>query len=278
MPETRAVVVTGASRGIGRALVRLLDERGYRVFPGVRTEEDANALSAEGSDRITPVQLDVSEHASIVAARAVVARTVSDGGLHALVNNAGIVIAGPLEGLAAADLRRQFDVNVVGAMETIQAFLPLIRHARGRIINVSSVSGRVATRFVGAYAASKFALEGMSDAMRLELRYWGIPVVLVEPGAVATDIWETSRTRAVSRWRDAPPDVQRLYDRVIRRMSERTKPPARAIAPHRIARTIERAVSAGIPRSRYIVGWDARIGILLKAILPTPLMDRLLTR
>lgn len=278
MPETRAVVVTGASRGIGRAVVRFLDERGYRVFAGIRHAPDAAALTAEGSGRITPIRIDVTDAGSLAAARASVEGALGTTGLHALVNNAGVVMAGPLEGISAADVRHQFDVNVVGVLQATQAFLPLIRRGHGRVVNVSSVSGRVATRFVGAYAASKFALEALSDALRLELRYWRIPVVLVEPGAVATDIWETSRTRAVNVWQEAPPEVRKLYERVIQRMAERTKPPSRAIPAQRVARTIGRAVAAASPRARYTVGWDARLGILLAAMLPTPLMDRLLTR
>jgi len=278
MAEQQSVVVTGASRGIGRAIVRLLDRRGYRVFAGVRNDDDAESLTAEGSGRVLPIRLDVAHSASVREAGAMVRNSVQDGGIRALVNNAGIVMAGPLEGLAIDDLRRQLEVNVVGVLETTQIFLPLIRTGGGRIVNVSSVSGRVATRFVGAYAASKFGLEGMSDALRLELRYWGIPVVLIEPGAVKTDIWQTSRTRAADAWQSSDPAVRQRYHRVVQRMAEQTDPPARAIGPERVAQVIARAVVARRPRARYVVGWDARIGIAARWALPTRVLDRLLCR
>src|SRR5579862_2288927 len=182
----RAVLITGASTGIGAACALYLDARGFRVFAGVRNPADGEALRARSSSRLAPVLLDVTNSDSLRDAAAVINETVSETGLHGLVNNAGIAVGGPLEVLPLDDLRRQFEVNVVGQLAVTQAMLPLLRKARGRIVNMGSIVGRAPVPLVGAYSMSKAAVAAMTTALRLELDLWGIDVSLIEPGAIAT--------------------------------------------------------------------------------------------
>jgi NAD(P)-dependent dehydrogenase (short-subunit alcohol dehydrogenase family) len=177
-PGAKAVLVTGASTGIGEACALRLAARGIRVFAGVRSESDGASLRQRASDGLTPVLIDVTVPDAIALARGTVADLVGPEGLAGLVNNAGVV----------DEVRKEFDVNVFGAIAVTQAFLPLLRGGRGRIVNMSSISGRIALPFAGPYAASKFALEAISDSWRVELRPWGIRVAIVEPGEVDTPI------------------------------------------------------------------------------------------
>jgi NAD(P)-dependent dehydrogenase (short-subunit alcohol dehydrogenase family) len=242
------------------------------VFAGYRDAADADTLRQQASDRLTLIELDVTN----VAHQLRVAEVVGPS-LDALINNAGIVVAGPLEFIPSDQLDLQVAINVHGPVALIQRLLPALRTARGRIINVSSVNGRVSTPFSTPYSASKFALEAFSDGLRVELRPWGIQTVLIEPGAIATPLWDTSRDRAVRISGRFPEPAHRLYGRVIAALG-RVRIPGRATSPDRVARVIVRALSARRPRARYVVGWDARLGLLLKALLPTRWFDALLAR
>jgi len=277
MPAAGTVLVTGTSKGIGRACARDLHARGFRVFAGVRTDADAEALRAAADDRLVPLLLDVTRPADIAAAGDLLRSRVGPAGLWGLVNNAGIAVAGPIEYLPPQEVRRQFEVNVFGTLELTQTCLPLLRTARGRIVNVSSVNGRVVSPFNGAYSASKFALEALSDALRLELRRTGIQVVVVQPGAIRTPIWDTAREEAQRLAERYPRAAWSHYGRVLERLAK-VGTPRRALAPERIATVIARALLARHPRARYHVGWDARAGILAARMLPTRLLDALLTR
>ncbi len=275
----QSVLITGASSGIGEATALRLDARGFRVFAGVRNEDAAQALRERASERLTPLMLDVTDDSTI--ARAV--ETVSHAGadrILGIVNNAGIVMPGPLEFLPLDDVRMQLEVNVVGVLAVTQAFLPLLRASgNGRIVNISSINGRMAFRFIGSYVASKFALEGMSDTLRMELRRWNIRVVVIEPGAVATPIFDVSRRRGKTIADRMPKRAEELYPRVLSAMrDQRGRTPRRAIAPDRVARVIERALTARRPKTRYLVGRDAKLGARAAALLPDRLLDRLLTR
>jgi NAD(P)-dependent dehydrogenase (short-subunit alcohol dehydrogenase family) len=208
-PTAPTVVVTGASKGIGAAVARRLAADGYRVVAGVRRAGDAEALRAELGERVVPALLDVTDPEAVAATAALVGREVGEHGLAGLVNNAGIAVAAPLEFLPPEELRRQLEVNVVGPHAVTKALLPLLRRGRGRIVNVGSVGDRIASPLTGAYAASKFALRALTDALRLELSRWGIAVVLVEPGSTATPIWETSLAAAERLRRTLPPAAAR---------------------------------------------------------------------
>jgi NAD(P)-dependent dehydrogenase (short-subunit alcohol dehydrogenase family) len=278
-----AVLVTGASKGIGEACVLLLAQRGYHVFAGVRREQDGAALQRAGGATITPLMLDVTDAEQVATAAAQVA-SATGGRLQALVNNAGVAVAGPLEFLPVGDLRRQLEINVVGQLAVTQAFLPLLRATReatadrraGRIIFMSSVSGRSSLPFIGAYGASKFALEAAADALRIELLPFGLRVVLVEPGVIATPIWETSAGRAREAIARMPPEARQYYGRDMDAVLDRTSRNMRGLPAGRVADAVLRAMEARRPRSRYIVGSDARARIALESLLPSRLRDWLI--
>jgi NAD(P)-dependent dehydrogenase (short-subunit alcohol dehydrogenase family) len=273
-----AVLITGASTGIGRACALHLDGLGWRVFAGVRKTADSEALAADASARLSPVTLDVTDPDSIASALAEVARSVPEG-LRGLVNNAGTAVGGPLEFLPIDDLRQQLEINVVGPVAVAQAALESLRRARGRVINMSSVGGRTVLPFVGPYAASKFALEAITDALRRELRPWGIEVVAIEPGSIATPIWSKGQSQFEEQSTRLPQRANELYGpRAARMAALAQRTGARGLPPEAVARTVTRALTARRPRTRYLVGREARIQVTAFTVLPDRMVDRLLDR
>lgn len=274
----KAVVITGASTGIGAACAWHLDRLGFTVLAGVRRMEDGEALKAQASARLQPIILDVTDAKSIEQARQGVAELVGARGLAGLVNNAGIAVAGPLEAVPIADLRLQFEVNVIGQVAVIQAFLPLLRQGRGRIVNMGSIAGRAAMPVMGPYSASKFALEALTDALRLEVQQWGIQVSIVEPGAIATPIWTKSGAKAEELETVTSEDLKALYAGVIAGVRARVaEAAARAIPPDAVAQAVEHALTASCPKTRYLVGRDAKVRALMIKLLPDRWSDRLMT-
>jgi len=269
-----AVVVTGTSTGIGRACALALDAQGFRVFAGVRKEEDAAALLRVGSDRLTPVFVDVTDAASIAAAGGTVARAVGDAGLAGLVNNAGVGIVGPLEYLPPEDLRRQLDVNVVGQLAVTQAFLPLLHRGRGRVVNIGSVGGKLALPFGGALCASKYALEALTDALRLELRPWGIHVCLVEPGSIHTEAVDKTLGQGERTAEALARDGHDWYADALRRFATvAAKRERDGSPPSVVAAAVVHALTADAPRTRYPVGAHARLLTTLPRVLPNRALD-----
>ncbi len=272
-----AVMITGASTGIGRATALHLAQLGYRVFAGVRKTADADALTASGAAGLSPVMIDVTDQQSIAAAAAHVKQAMGTTLFTGLVNNAGIGVGGPGEFLSLPELRRQLEVNFVGQLAVIQAFIPMLRTSRGRIVNISSVGGKAATPFLAPYAASKFALEALSDCLRSELKPWGIEVALIEPGAVQTAIWDKSRDTVDEVTRSLPPEGLRLYADEIARMGRLVAAQeGMAIPAERVAQAIAHALTARRPRTRYLVGTDAKLMALFHWILPDRAYDALL--
>lgn len=272
-----AVVITGASSGIGAACARYLDQQGFTVWAGVRSKADGERLVRAASARLRVVTLDVTDPTSVAEAGRAICEGTSESGLAGLVNNAGISVAGPLELLPLAEVRTQFEVNVIGALAVTQVLLPSLRLAHGRIVNISSIAGVAATPFLGAYCGSKFALEAMSDALRLELAPWGIAVSLVEPGAIQSQIWQRATMSATRTLGGVAPESLALYAQPLRRMQEvMAGAAARAIPADAVAQVVARALTASRPRSRYLVGKDARLRAFLKHILPDRVQDRLL--
>lgn len=247
------MLVTGASSGIGQATAAGLARAGWRVLAGVRREGTA----PEGAEEVL---LDVTDPPELHLKR-----------LDGLVNNAGVAVAGPLEFLTAAELRRQLEVNVVGQLRMVQVALPALRESRGRIVNVGSISGRSALPFLGAYAMSKFALEAMTDALRVELRPWGVHVAIVEPGTIRTPMWTRERP-------DPPAEALRLYGERLSAFRAFALGRSAAGAPaEAVAKVVEEALSAERPRARYLVGRDARIRAGVER-LPHRLRDRVYQR
>ncbi len=276
---TRAVVITGASTGIGEACALRFDKLEFRVFAGVRKEADGERLQRQTSDRLSPVFLDVTDEASIASAAEAVVAAVGDAGLAGLVNNAGITIPGPLEFLPIEDLRLQIEVNLIGQIAVTQAFLPLLRQGKGRIVNMGSVGGRMATPFIGAYCASKFALEGATDSLRQELRPWGISVSIVEPGSIATPIWEKGVAAAEKLNEKLPQRAHDLYDTAVAAMRHAVdKRTGAGIPPDEVAKAVEHALTAKRPKTRYLVGLDARLPAVFAKILPDRVRDGMVAR
>lgn len=270
------VVVTGAAKGIGRATALRLAKAGFVVFAGVRKPEDGAPLQRENT-RIRPLLLDVTHTQQIMDAAAAVREQVGNNGVYALVNNAGMSMTAPLEFLPIEDFRDQMEVNLVGQLAVTQAFLPSLRLARGRIINLSSVGGRIAGPILGAYHASKFALEGLSDSLRQQLAPWGIEVVVIEPGVIATPIWETGIESADRLLAKMNPQVHELYGQAIAGARKWAQNSAQSgEPPDKVAQVIERALTASRPRTRYTVGRDAFFGVHLISKLPDRLRDRMI--
>lgn len=275
----RAVLVSGASSGIGRASALRLAREGFVVFAGVRREADGQALAREAPERIVPVILDVTRADDIAAAVAAVAARCGEDGLAGLVNNAGTVLAAPLEFVPLEDVREQFEVNVLGVLALTQACLPLLRRSGGRTVIVGSISGRVASPLVGPYAMSKFAVEALADALRRELEPWRLEVALIEPGRVRTPIWDKSLAAAERLAERLPPEALELYGEAIAAVRARAAARSDAgVAAESVAEVVHRALVASRPRPRYLVGRDARIADVLARALPDRLLDRLFAR
>src|SRR5574337_721477 len=276
--DNRAVVITGASTGIGAACALHLDRLGFAVFAGVRKAEDGEALQTMSSGRLVPLELDVTDLTTIQKSRAVVLEATREQGLFGLINNAGIAVVGPLEAVPIFDLRQQLEVNVIGPVAVTQVFLPLVRQARGRIVNMGSIAGRSTMPLMGPYSASKFALEAITDALRLEVQQWGIHVSIIEPGASATPIWNKSAIEAAERETAIEAELRTLYKPIVtavrKVVGEASK---RAISPDTVARVVEDAMTTPTPKTRYLVGTDAKLRALMMKLLPDRISDRMLT-
>jgi NAD(P)-dependent dehydrogenase (short-subunit alcohol dehydrogenase family) len=271
------VLVTGASSGIGEACARHLATLGFNVFAGVRKTEDGERVAGP---RVEPVIIDVADDASVAAAAEQIRGAAGNSGLAGLVNNAGVAVAGPIEFIDVEEFRNQLDVNVLGVVRTTQAMLPLIRQGgRGRIVNISSIGGRVALPLVSPYNASKFAVEAISDSLRRELRPWGIEVAVIEPGAVATPIWGKSIERAEESQAKAPPEADELYGALIAKVTEESRKNAvEGVPPSEVAEAVGHALTATKPKTRYLVGRDAKMRARVAAVLPDRAMDAAIAR
>jgi NAD(P)-dependent dehydrogenase (short-subunit alcohol dehydrogenase family) len=271
MPD---VVVTGASTGIGYAACQVLIRRGFRVFGSVRTQADADRLREQLGTNYVPVLFDVTDPSSVNQAAAAVREAAGEERLFGLVNNAGIAVAGPLAYLPLERFRLQIEVNLLGVHTVTQAFLPLLGTEPtrlgepGRIVNISSVSGRLAVPFLGAYAASKFGLEGYSDSLRRELMLFGIKVILIEPGAVVTPIWEKAEGIVVQQFPDTP------YDRSLLLFAGQAMKEAKTgFPPEKVGELIWRVLTTPRPRARYAIVPHRLLEWSIPRRLPTEFLD-----
>lgn len=277
-PEQQAVVITGAAKGIGRACVIRIARLGFRVYAGVRGVADGEMLRAEGGANVIPVVIDVTNADTVAKAASFIRSNLDHMPLRGLVNNAGIAVAGPLEFLPLAELRRQLEVNVIGQVAMMQAFLPMLRESRGRIVNIGSIAGRSALPMTGPYSASKFALEAITDSLRVELMPAGVDVIIVEPGMIATPIWQTSITAADKIMDQLPPEVWKYYGRIIKGVRVRAgSNDMKGLPADAVARVVEKALTARRPKTRYVIGRDARLRLLLQT-LPDRVRDRIIAR
>jgi NAD(P)-dependent dehydrogenase (short-subunit alcohol dehydrogenase family) len=286
-PSRGHVLITGAGSGIGRACALQLGRAGFDVWAGIRTPAEAMSLEHAGLDtpiRIRTIALDVMDIASIRAAAEEIRTQAGDEGLRGVVNNAGICIVGPVEFVPLEEWRRQFEVNLLGAIAVTQVMLPLLRvhNMRGagggsRIVNIGSITGEISTPVFGAYSASKFALRAMTDALRLELRSEGIGVCLVVPGTIRSDIWrkEKEGIDAIA----ANSRVRHLYGTLIGNVASCVFRHADGALPaERVADVVQECLTSANPRIQYRVGWEAELGSRAKHFMPDRLFDFLLGR
>jgi NAD(P)-dependent dehydrogenase (short-subunit alcohol dehydrogenase family) len=278
----RTILVTGASTGIGRASTLALLDAGFRVFACVRSQGAAEALRArlQGRvlDRLGTIELDVTNPEQIRSAVATVEQAVGERGLWGLFNNAGIALGGPLEFVPIADLRWQLEVNVVGQVAVTQAFMPLLRKARGRILTTGSIAGFSTIPGLGPYSMSKHAIEAMSDALRRELRPWGIEVSLLEPGSIATDIWDKSTRKFNEQQNDPPPELVKLYGGLVQALRDLMARAERDASPVEVVtRDVVHVFTARRPRTRYCRGEGSGARKVLRR-LPDRWMDAAVAR
>jgi NAD(P)-dependent dehydrogenase (short-subunit alcohol dehydrogenase family) len=268
----RSIVITGASTGIGRACALHFDRLGYRVLAGVRKPEDGEALQSASAGRIIPLALDVTNQQAVLAAAAL----LGDAPLHGLVNNAGIAVAGPVELVPLELWRTQLEVNVIGLVSVTQAFLPALRRGPGRIVNIGSISGRGSLPCSGPYSASKFAVEAITDSLRMELAPFGVSVAVIEPGAVATPIWEKTDRSAAEMSVRINPSLYHLYSGLVEKIRRLAAHAGRnAMGVEAIVKAVEHALTSSRPRTRYPVGREARLRLAINN-LPDRVVDRLI--
>jgi NAD(P)-dependent dehydrogenase (short-subunit alcohol dehydrogenase family) len=272
----KTVLITGTSSGIGKACALHLDKLGYRVFAGVRKPAGGEALQKVASARLTPVMFDVTDEDSIACAREIIAGEVGINDTFSLVNNAGFGLAGPIEFQPLEDFRQQMEVNFIGVVAVTQAFIPLLRQSHGRIVNIGSISGINAMPFQSAYCATKFALEAFTDALRVELRPWGVSVSIVQPGDIQTPAWKKGLTAADKMLTTWPPEAFALYGPIVEMMKKMAQS-ERGLPADEVAKVVAQLLSESTPRTRVQVGTDAKLLTFIES-LPTPLRDWLIFR
>jgi NAD(P)-dependent dehydrogenase (short-subunit alcohol dehydrogenase family) len=266
-----AVLVTGAGSGIGRACAERLHRGGFTVFAGVRR---ATALERG----LVPLTLDVTDDGAVVAAAAAIRDQLGGEPLVGVVNSAGVSGGGPAELTPPEEVRQVLETNFTGTFAVTRELLPLLRASRGRVVCIGSIGGRVPAPFLAPYSASKAAVAALCDCLRVELRPWGIQVVLVEPGSIATPMWGKGLEDLDRGASSGPAEARALYApyvRAVRGAAARTA--ARGAPPDTVARVVERALTARRPRPRYLVGWDARLQASLR-LLPVRARDRVMAR
>jgi NAD(P)-dependent dehydrogenase (short-subunit alcohol dehydrogenase family) len=269
-----SVLVTGAARGIGRSIVERLASCGWDVIAGVRNEADASAVTALNPQQISSVLLDVTNGDHIASLPEALPER-----LDAIVNNAGTVVSGPMETVAPDQLRKQFDINVIGQLAVTQAVLPRLRASHGRVVFISSVNGRLSMPMIGPYSATKFALEAAADSMRMELRPWRIPVVIIEPAQTDTDMWRTADSMVIEAEQALSPEQRNLYARHIAGMKKMVPVSQKLAAPvETVSAVVEQALTARRPRARYVVGARNKLQVALISRLPTGLRDLVLRK
>ena len=270
-----AVLVTGSSTGIGRATALHLDKLGFRVFAGVRRNEDGEALRAESSARLTPVIIDVSNEQSIKGAFEIISQAVGESGLSGLVNNAAVNHPGPLECLPADNIRQVIETNLIGTMLVIQTFLPLIRKCKGRIVNVGSIGGVSPMPFLAPYNASKAGVLALTTTLRRELAPFGIEVSLIVPGNIKTPIWGKGKASLLSLSQNVGEPYRQAFEACASTL-ERLGP--LGLPPEAVAKVIGKALTDNKPKVRYTIGRDAQKQTLADKWLPARFVDRVLPR
>jgi NAD(P)-dependent dehydrogenase (short-subunit alcohol dehydrogenase family) len=275
----KSVLITGASSGIGYASVQRMIHSGWHVFAAVRKQSDADKLRADCGGDVIPLTMDVKDRPTIAAAAERVADQLQGRGLDALVNVAGIGMVRPIEYASAADLQDIFEINVFGQIAVTQAFLPLLRRARGRIVNITSVGAHIPIPFGGLLNASKSAFGMLSEVLRLELRAFGLRVSIIEPGAIVTPAVDKTLGDIRGVIASLPADGEEQYGEMLRRFGERAYARAKdGSSPNVVAQAVHHALTASRPKIRYRVGKHANLLATLPKVLPDRILDELLLR
>ncbi|MCZ2127303.1 MAG: SDR family NAD(P)-dependent oxidoreductase [Anaerolineales bacterium] len=272
-----SIVVTGVSTGIGKSVAELLIQKGFRVFGSVRKPADADRLSAELGKNFVPLLFDVTDEAAVRAAAEEVRKALNGETLFGLVNNAGVAVGGPALHLPIADFRRQLEINVVGQLIVSQAFAPLLRAQNaqgkaGRIVNITSVSGKEGSPFLGAYSASKFALEGLSESMRRELMRYGIDVIIVAPGPIATPIWDKAEELDIEFYRDTD-----FYEAGKKFQKYSVAKGRSGLPPEAVGKAVYAALTKPHPRARYAVN-PRPLAHWIASLLPKRVVDQAIAK
>ena len=275
----KSVLVTGTSTGIGRCAALQLDQLGYQVFATIRNKQDAESIQSEASDRLIPLMLDVTEPTSLDRAHEIVKLNVADAGLWGLVNNAAIGFVSPLEFAPLDDLRWLYEVNVFGLLAITQKFLPLIRQAKGRIINISSTASSAVAPFHGPYSSSKLALNGLTDSLRLELKPLQVQVSLIVFGSVQTPIWATAGDKSTQVAQDFPPEALEIYGGNLGRVRDYFNRIGKTgMTTDQACQSILHALSAENSKTHYYVGPDARLHYWLRRLFYGRIADWIMVR
>jgi len=273
----KAIVITGTSTGIGKACALYLDKLGYEVYAGVRKQADGNDLKKEASSRLTPIVLDVTDTDSISSAVSIIDKETG-GNLFGLINNAGIGRGGALEVTPVTEMRKLMEVNVIGLMVVTQSFIPMLRKAKGRIINIGSTSGYLAFPGASLYSASKFAVRAITDSLRLELKPFGISVSLISPGAIESAIWEKGSEYKIKLRKTVNPHIAELYAQ-LRKFGDRLNKEVKKIPAIEVAKVVANALKLNKPKRYYFVGNDVKgaekISKMPKALLDWIILKRI---
>jgi len=277
--ENRSVLITGTSTGLGRATARLLDKTGFRVFAGVRRMQDGDVLRKSASGKLTPVLLDVNDEAAITRVKDEITEAVGGNGLWGLVNNAGISFRAPLEFVPLSEFRKLFDSNLFGLLAITQAFLPLLRQAQGRIINISSLTSMMYSPFHGTYSCAKMAVNGLTNTLRLEVKPFGVQVALMIYGGIQTELWDRIDRQTTEIAEHYPPEFMELYaarqKKALEYFSSRGR---KGLLPETAAQPIIHALTVKHPRRTYFAGSDAKFYNLLDKVLYGRLRDRVVLK
>ena len=272
----KAILITGASTGIGKASAIDLS-KDFLVFAGVRKSEDEDAIRNLNNSNLIPVRLDVTDSESRLSAKNEIEKHLNGRPLYGLINNAGIAVGGPIETLPLNRFREQFEVNVFGALATTQMFLPAIRQSKGRVVNISSVSGLMTSPFMGPYCSSKFALEALSDALRRELMQYGVNVSVIEPGPIKTPIWEKSLARKEEFMEGCSEEARTLYEPMLVKFLESIDKVAKsAVEVDVVVEKMRHAMTSKKPKTRYLVGPQSSFVGIMRRFGPDRLMDKLM--
>jgi NAD(P)-dependent dehydrogenase (short-subunit alcohol dehydrogenase family) len=275
MEHTKTIVITGTSSGIGKACALHLAKEGFNVYAGVRKQADGDNLKNEASDRLTPIILDVADENSIIKAASIIEKE-TDGNLFGLINNAGIGRGGALEVTPIAEIRKLMEINVIGLLAVTQTFIPMLRKSKGRIINIGSTSSMLAIPGASVYCASKFAVRAITDSLRVELKPFGMSVILVAPGAVESEIWKKGKAYKNEMRKNVKPEIARLYVTLIK-FGDKMNDEIKKIPADEVAKAVAHAFTSKKPKRYYIVGNDAK-GAAKAAKLPKGLMDRIILK